>query len=240
MISIIIPTLNEERIIERTLKSLREYKGNFEIIVSDGKSKDKTLEIAKKYADKIVVYEGKIRQTIAMGRNMGAAAASGELLLFLDADTFMPDINNFLPKVIKKFDENPKLVGLVAFLKVFPEMETFGDRFIFGMVNYFTYIENNILHKGDANGGEFQVVRTDAFEKAKGYDEKMVVAEANDFFRRLSDLGETRMFRDLTVYHTGRRAHKIGWLKLYWLWSINFLSVLFRKKSVTSEWEEVR
>src|SRR4051812_47233932 len=95
-LSIIIPTLNEEKILEKTLLHLRELHDiPYEIIVSDGKSKDKTIEIANKYADKVVVYEGEKRQTIGMGRNLGASVAQGDFFVFLDADMYVPDINDF-------------------------------------------------------------------------------------------------------------------------------------------------
>ena len=60
MISFIIPTLNEEKTIEKTLKNLSEYFGEKEIIVSDGRSSDKTIEIAKKYTDKVIIHDEKI------------------------------------------------------------------------------------------------------------------------------------------------------------------------------------
>ena len=100
MLSIIIPTLNEEKSIEKTLQSIKELKDyDYEIIISDGKSKDKTVEIAKKYDAKVIVYEGTIRQTIGGGRNLGASIASGDFFVFLDADVTIPDINNFFKKV---------------------------------------------------------------------------------------------------------------------------------------------
>jgi glycosyltransferase involved in cell wall biosynthesis len=64
MISFVIPSLNEEATIEKTLLWISKYSGEKEIILSDGRSTDKTLEIARKYTDKIVIYEGTERQTI--------------------------------------------------------------------------------------------------------------------------------------------------------------------------------
>jgi glycosyltransferase involved in cell wall biosynthesis len=67
MLSIIIPTLNEEKIIKSTLSLLKSrLKIPHELIVSDGGSNDKTVSIAKEYADKVVVFSEKNRQTIAM------------------------------------------------------------------------------------------------------------------------------------------------------------------------------
>ncbi len=105
-ISIIIPTLNEEKWIGRTFKNLKKIKSiPYEIIVSDGNSKDKTISIAKRYTKKYVVYKEKKRQNIAMGRNMGARIARGEYFVFMDADVTIPDVDNFFKKAISFFDK---------------------------------------------------------------------------------------------------------------------------------------
>src|SRR5665213_4213761 len=96
MISIIIPTLNEEKILKKTLTSLKQLKvADYEIIVSDGASTDKTLEIAKDHAHKVITHTSAGRQNIAQGRNAGAAHAHGDYLVFIDADVFIPKINDF-------------------------------------------------------------------------------------------------------------------------------------------------
>lgn len=238
-ISIIIPTLNEEKIIEKTLKSLREYHGDCEIIVSDGKSTDRTIEIAKKYADKVIVYDGVARQTIGMGRNLGAASASGDFLLFLDADVSIPNPDRFFSITLNRFDKNSKLVALIPFIRVFPEMATLMDKIVFSIVNFNFYLMNNVFHKGAA-GGEFQMVRADVFKKLGGYDETLSVSEDQEFFWRLCKVGRTHIEPSLVIYHTSRRAHKIGWPKLLWSWFINLLSVMFRKKAHSEVWEEIR
>ena len=80
MISIIIPTLNEEKYLPKLLDCIRKqsYK-DYEIIVADSNSKDKTRQIAKKYGCRIV--KGGMP---AKGRNNGAKAAKSEILLFVD------------------------------------------------------------------------------------------------------------------------------------------------------------
>ena len=95
-ISIIIPTLNEEDYILTLLKNLKHqtYK-NFEIIIADAFSKDKTREIAEKFKAKIV--NG---GTPSIGRNNGASAARGEILIFFDADVEIK--TNYLEKGNKR------------------------------------------------------------------------------------------------------------------------------------------
>jgi rSAM/selenodomain-associated transferase 2 len=84
LISIIIPTLNEESNIKAVINSIQSH--NIEIIVVDGGSEDKTLLIAKSLDVKVVVSSpGRANQM-----NTGAMVASGEILLFLHADTRLP------------------------------------------------------------------------------------------------------------------------------------------------------
>lgn len=86
-LSIVIPTLNEAANIGLCLQALQPYRKRCEIIVADGGSNDATLALAERLADKIVhAPRGRARQM-----NAGANAAQGEWLLFLHADTFLPD-----------------------------------------------------------------------------------------------------------------------------------------------------
>jgi glycosyltransferase involved in cell wall biosynthesis len=85
-ISIIIPALDEEKRIGKVVKQFSKVKGDFEVIVADGGSNDKTVEIAKKEGAK--VYSNiRENQNIAKNRNLGAKKAKGEILIFCDADT---------------------------------------------------------------------------------------------------------------------------------------------------------
>lgn len=240
MISFVIPTLNEESTIERILKNLNQLSSlPYEIIVSDGRSKDRTIEIAKKYTDKIIVYNNEKRQTIGGGKNLGATKTVGKYLVFIDADVSIPEPNIFFEKTLKLFASDPKLVGLTTNLKVVKEFETISDKFFFWIVNLTHAFNNNITHKGSASG-EFQMIRTDAFRQLGGYNENLIVFEDNEMFIRLAKIGLTKMSCQLTVYHSGRRAHKIGWTKLLYFWITNALSYAFFKKSITKEWKPIR
>lgn len=85
--SIIIPTLNETRIIHACLLDLQTLKNISEIIIVDGGSTDNTLEIAKPLADKTIISsQGRAKQM-----NAGAKQAKGETLVFIHADTFLPE-----------------------------------------------------------------------------------------------------------------------------------------------------
>lgn len=239
MLSIIIPTLNEEKVLKQTIESLRKLNMyEYEIIVSDGKSTDSTLEIAKKYADKVMSYTGEARQNIAMGRNLGASIAKGDYLVFIDGDVIIPDINNFFIKALSLF-EKKKLVGLTVYVKVFPEMSTLSDRLIFGAINNSHYFLNNFLNVGSAIG-EFQMIKKETFKKLNGYNEKIVVGEDKDMFSRLSKTGQVYIEPSLAVLHTSRRAHNVGWASLVAFWLKNTLYLKLYKHSSVDEWKPIR
>ncbi|MBI2647452.1 glycosyltransferase [Candidatus Woesearchaeota archaeon] len=106
MISIIIPTWNEEKYLPKLLECIKKqtYK-DYEIIVADANSKDKTREVAKKYNCRIV--KGGVP---AVGRNNGAKVAKGDILLFLDADVTIQKDLFFIMQYIY-----PHMVGQCIF-----------------------------------------------------------------------------------------------------------------------------
>lgn len=102
-ISIIIPTLNEEAVIEKTLSRLQGNKAS-EVIIVDGGSRDATVTLAKKAGYKVISSP----QGRGIQMNLGAAEATSEILLFLHADTILPD--NFA-QLIQTTMSKPNLCG---------------------------------------------------------------------------------------------------------------------------------
>ncbi len=239
MISIVIPTLNEEKVIEKTLTRLLSYPGEKEIIVSDGGSTDQTVAIAQKLADMVVVHHGTMRQTIAAGRNAGAAIAHGDYVIFLDADVMIPEPSDFFPSLVEIFNKDARLVACTTALKVLPTLETLTDKIILTIMNWSYFILNNIFQIGAASG-EVQCIRSEAFRQIGGFNEAIVVAEDQDMFQRLRRVGKTRFEPSLIAYHTGRRMHIVGWYSLFYQYSINHVSVLVRGRSVSKEWKQIR
>lgn len=239
VISIIIPTLREEQFLERTLKNFDTLALPHEIIITDGGSTDRTLDIARQYTDKIVVWGEPRRQTFGEAKNAGAALATGEFLVFIDADVLVPEPQKFFEELVAAFHKNPRLAGVTVPLKPWPENHSWADAFFSEPINWFMVVMNNIFHSGNSSG-EFQMMRADIFRKIGGFGERLAAGEDNDMFRRLATLGRTLSYRKLCVRHSLRRAHKLGWLRLYGIWLKNGFSVALRGKAAYKEWSVVR
>ncbi len=200
MISIIIPTYNEEKYLSKLLNSIKEqdYK-DYEIIVSDNDSKDKTRKIAKKYGCRIIKggYPGK-------ARNNGAKIAKYDLL-FIDADVIIKDKNflkNFLQRSAK-YD--------LATCKVLPLSDN-----VFHKIYY--WIKNNankyLWIKKKHVSGQFLYIKKSIFKKVKGYDESLILAEEHDLAQKVYEKkGKIGFFMDIYVMNSVRRIQKEGFLR---------------------------
>ncbi|MES2953759.1 MAG: glycosyltransferase [Patescibacteria group bacterium] len=238
MISIVIPTLNEEAAIDRTVRGIKNgLQLPYEIIVSDGNSADKTREYARKAGARVVAYEGVGRQSIAEGRNAGARASTGAYILFLDADCSVADPDAFFNRALSRFGHDSELTALTGYVRVSPENEHLSDKLVMGMVNTYFRILNNIVGVG-ASTGEFQFMRREAFYAVGGFQN--VSSEDMNMFHRLAKKGKTRFDPELVVYHTGRRIRKIGWTRLLFQWMRSWFSMVFTGKTPSTPWPVVR
>jgi glycosyltransferase involved in cell wall biosynthesis len=202
MISIIIPTLNEEKYIEATLESIKNQNfKDFEVIVCDCHSNDKTIEIAKKYTDKIVFTE---TRSTASARNTGAKYASGEYLVFLDADTMLSC--DYLEKAHDIF-KKAKYVGFCGAFKF--SNKSLRYKITENAVNL-AYIIFDLFRKTAIPGFNFCIPKS-IFEKVGGFEN--VFVEDIDLFKKLGKLGKTKYFTHLCVITSSRRLERQGILK---------------------------
>ena len=237
-ISIIIPTLNEEEVIDKTLRQIYDNLNTIdhEIIITDSGSTDRTIDIAKKYGR--VVSDTSPKRTIASNRNNGARYASGDYLVFIDADIFIPEPSHFFRMLIEDFAADPKLLGATVKIGILPDVANTLDRTIMTFANRLQWFNNNVIHTGGASG-EFQMIKRSAFETIHGYKEYLAMMEDNDLFIRLSKIGRTHIDMRLTAYNTGRRPHAIGWPKMIWEWAINYWSVRLFDKAYSKKWNRI-
>jgi len=239
--SIIIPTLNEEKLLPNLLKQLTEEKlmesYDAEIIVSDGGSIDNTVEIALKFSDIVKVHSSKIKQNIAAGRNVGAQYANGEILIFINGDILFDNVSHFFGFLNQKFLIS-NFSAMTCKVKVFPNEEKLSDKLFHSIYNtYFRLL--NILGLGMGRG-ECQVIRKNVFVEVGGYNESLAAGEDFDLFRRIRKKSKILYTNDLCVYESPRRYRKLGYNWVSWSWLMNGISVLFKNKSISKEWEQVR
>lgn len=239
--SIIIPALNEEKLLPGLLKQLTsselKHKYNYEVILSDGGSIDNTVNLALDKVDIIKVHNSTSRQNIAMGRNDGAFYATGEILIFINADIRFKDTEEFFLYVEKKFYCKDYL-AMTCNVKIFPEEEILLDRIYHYCYNAYFGFLNNV---GTGMGrGECQIIRKDIFNKLGGYNVELAAGEDFDLYRRVKKLGGILFSKDLYVYESPRRFRKFGYARVTLSWIKNGFSVFFKNKSISKEWEQVR
>jgi glycosyltransferase involved in cell wall biosynthesis len=239
-ISIIIPTLREEKLLPKVLEQFTadlRQKHRLEIIVSDGGSTDGTLEVATQYADCVLQKQDSQSQNISRGRNIGAHAAQGEILCFINGDTIIEELDEFFT-IMKRELTRKGVVGVTCSVYVHREEEMLFDKIFHGLYNrYFQLL--NILGIGMGRG-ECQVTTKAMFEKVGGYNEHLAAGEDFYLFVKLRRHGKIAFLRSLTVRESPRRYRKYGYLWISFLWFINALSVLIFKRSVVKEWKPVR
>lgn len=233
--------MNEEKLLPNILRQIKENKitsrFDAEVIISDGGSEDKTLEIVSSFEVKVIVHQNGKKQNIAMGRNAGVQKAEGSILIFLGADIVIPEIINFFEFIEKYFSESTFL-GMTCNVKVAPNEERFSDRFFHSFLNFYFY-SLNVLGMGMGRG-ECQIIPKTIFEKFGGYNENLAAGEDFDLFRRIRKEGNILYARNLCVFESPRRYRKYGYLNVCKSWFINSFYVVFKNKSLATEWEQIR
>jgi len=230
-VSVIIPTLQEENYIAKTLANMRKVSASLEVIVVDGGSRDKTVEIARHFTKKVYTLR---KRRISVGRNYGAKHANGHILIFVDADVILS--SDFLEKVQKTF-EDATVVGATCNIMPSPNQSRLDAMVFFYFYNTLIRIFTKIKPH---SRGEFFAARKNAFMRVKGFDENMPCLEDHDLANRLSKLGRFVFIRNLTVYESLRRFQKLGFWRVVGTWLMDYVFFTLRRKPVSRVWQPVR
>lgn len=233
MISIIIPTLNEQKNISQVIYQFKDIR-NLEVIVGDGTSDDNTVKIAKKLKAK-VFQNPRNKQSIAKNRNLGAKHAKGDILIFCDADTMFQNPSQAL-KIIKKTFKNKQIVAGMCKIKIFPKQEKFVDKFY--LMFYNRILKNSIKTNKPVSSGQCQIVRRTAFNKIKGYP-NMKYQEDTGLFRKLQKIGKLHYFSNIIIYESPRRYRKKGYLYLGIKSLYSFFIRRVFKKEIIKKWDRI-
>src|SRR5215469_7406934 len=182
-LSVIIPAFNEERYLPRTLSCLNQAINGLgehadchvEVVLVDNASTDRTAEIAASFGARIVSTPD---HNIARVRNLGAGAASGELLVFLDADTLIP--RELLSRILEVMDDATCLGGAV-------DIDYRPAR---ALMRAYVGVWRAIGLALRMAQGATQFCRREAFAALNGYDDTLYMGEDCDFYWRLRRLAK--------------------------------------------------
>lgn len=209
-VSVIIPAYNEATYIERLLKALaQQTHNNFEVIVSDAESQDGTAEVVNRYHGRLnLTFIQTPPKGPAIGRNVGAARARGEWLLFLDADDDIDDpdfISTILEVTERKGWQSSTTIMRVRDASIPERMGTY--------LNY-QYTKLLAHTKHPVAGGWCILTKRELFEQHGGFNEKIQLGEDYDYISRVGKHGfgfieDTYYYLDLRRPREDKLRHVI-------------------------------
>jgi cellulose synthase/poly-beta-1,6-N-acetylglucosamine synthase-like glycosyltransferase len=197
VVTLVIPTLNRERIIGPCLESItKQDYPNLEIIIVDGGSRDKTIPIALKHTSKIIYEKG----SLGKARQSGFEASNGEILGMFDSDIVLPS-EDWLFKAVQKFQQNNNIGIVWAANQHAPQNASIVAHCFFNLYRFFL---RERIRKGEnlLPGGNSLILRK-AFEEAGGFDLQLHFGEDLDLTRKIISLGyKMTVMEDPIIHHT--------------------------------------
>lgn len=199
LISIIIPAHNEEKYIEKTLESVqRQTFSDYEVVVVANGCTDRTKEIVRKFKDERINLVSLSIANVSRARNYGASKSSGEIFVFLDADTELEE-DLVLEKIKEEFTEDYS----IATTKVVPDSPEWKYKLAMQFKNIYNYW--GIYH--GCSG--VLICRRSQFDIVNGYDPEIIVKEHRFLTDKLKCLGKYTCL-NTTVKTSMRRLEKWG------------------------------
>ena len=197
--SIIIPTYNEEEYLPILLESIKKQDfDDYEVIIADANSTDRTREIAEEYG--CIVVDGGLP---AVGRNNGASVAKGEYLIFLDSDLKLTE--DYLRNVLYEF----KMERLgIAITQMTPLSTKVQDKIFHELANYFMIGVEKIKPHGAGCYGI--IAKKKLHDECGGFDESLTFGEDTDYIERLAKKERFRVLRNAKIGVSTRRLEEEG------------------------------
>jgi glycosyltransferase involved in cell wall biosynthesis len=216
-ISVVIPTYNEERYIERCLNSLVNqslHRDEFELIVVDGGSTDRTVALAQDYADIVMQQKSK---GVGGARNDGVDAASAELIATTDADIILP--GDWLARICANLARDGVFL---TYGPINPIEDEFKYRFSIGLFNKIMQV-SAILRVFYFTIGSNTAFRKRAFLQVGGYSD-MPAGDDYGIALKLKRTGRIVYDPYLHVWFSMRRMEKFGILRALYVWALNVVA----------------
>ena len=208
LVSVVIPTINEEKYLPFCLDSFKKQTfRDFEVIISDGGSRDRTIEIARKFGIKAIITP---RSTVTIARQRGVDASYGEIIVGADADTVYPPTH--LATIVSDFKNHPETVavgGGGVFEKT-PYWNYVFWRFTYLVLGKFYQLFRTVIYIPGFNLS----FKKEVFKKIGGYYTYLDFGgDELDILSRLKKAGKVIFDRTLRPHPSSRRA-KTGFWRL--------------------------
>lgn len=241
-LSFVIPAFNEEKNILDCIQSIRlemnRVPGDYEIIVVNNASTDRTKELISAEKDIIVIEEN--RKGIVWARSAGYEASTGDLIANIDADNRLP--TGWIATVKNFFSEDNNLLALSGPLYYYDS--SLGIRFAAKSFYVIGYAFNRIMKfigKASMFQGGNYVVRREAIEKIGGYDTNITFyGEDVILGKRISEIGKVDWSFKLPINSSGRRLKKEGVFVMAFKYGINYLWITFTGLPFSHKYIDVR
>ncbi len=233
--SIVIPTLNEEGFIGDLLTEVLNQDMNYEIIVSDSGSTDRTEQIVRTIArfnpHKSIRFIPAPVKGVSIARNNGAAHANADLIAFLDADTRIPP--NFLRNAYLEVKRR-NLDGAGCHLE--PDSEKFVDKAVFSF--YHHCILNPLQYtKRPGSAGAGIIVKKNVHLAIGGFNPQLPTCEDLDYIKKISEIGKFRMLKSTNIIFNTRRFDEEGRARVWFKYAVWGSCYLLNIKRVKFEYE---
>ncbi len=230
LLSIVIPAFNEAACLGETLASLNraraflQHEKNFqaEIIVVDNDSKDSTGDVARTMGATVT---SESHHNVAMVRNSGAQVSHGDVFVFVDADTVVPD--TLLARIAQTMSDANCFGGAV-------DTDYRPRKLTVRLYLQFWRLIGSVMEMAQ---GATQFCRRDSFVALNGYDETLFMGEDVDFYRRLKKFATSQhasviFIDDLRVVPSTRRFDQWPFWRTL-LWTNPFLILLLRRSKTS-------
>jgi len=227
-ISVIIPTYCEEETIEGCLKSVvnQQFDGMIESIVVDSHSPDATRQVARRSADKVL--DLNVRG-VGRARNAGAKVAEGQILLFLDADTYLE--RNFVAEMYRTFSDR-RVVCVSGILKNLERLAPLDRLFAVSHYGFTNKLADISAHLGFPMFPSVGwAARKSVFLKVGGFREDIACAEDISFSREMGKVGKCVVSNKAVSYTSVRRISQCGIREMYSMYFKNYVKLFLMKQN---------